>query len=158
RRAGPVVAAVGALQLGVAGEEVGVVVHAFPGRVVPTFLAAWHDTPFREGPFLDGSYVGRYVDEDPVHEVDPGQVGRDRLALDVDVVANGRNVGVDAEKRERAGVLRHVVPTEGWIAVLREHDVLVGIRNGEGVLPGDALAVGEVGAGELHAPTLLRLR
>src|SRR4051812_19111117 len=89
-----VVAAVGALHVRVAGEEVGVAVDPSDPMVgLARGLAADHDL-LRARPLGKLGRVGGDVDQQPVREVGAIGVLGDRLAVLVGVGGVGRNVGV----------------------------------------------------------------
>jgi hypothetical protein len=73
---------------------------------------ATHREALAEGAGSDRAGARRQVDQQPVEEVDPRQVGRHFAAGLVDVVALARHVEVVADQGQRAGAVRQVAPRE----------------------------------------------
>jgi hypothetical protein len=84
------------------------------------------------------------VDQYPMEEVDPGQIGGNNPPFLVDVVGPTGHVGIMADNDEGLRTRRDVAPSEMRIAVLRESNMVGRVNDGKGVLARNTLSCLEV--------------
>lgn len=84
------------------------------------------------------------VDQYPMEEVDPGQIGGNNPPFLVDVVGPTGHVGIMADNDEGLRTRRDVAPSEMRIAVLRESNMVGRVNDGKGVLARNTLSFLEV--------------
>ena len=145
-----VVAEVRAGHRGVSGKPTGVVVEALPCAVQrggPRLAARGESA--RELALGNLRHRGWKIDQHPVEEVDPWQVGRHFPVGLVDIVAAAGHVEVVADQRQRAGARRQVAPSQVRIDVVRKTHALAGQAAG-GVALRDGFAIGPAVAPESH--------
>jgi len=124
-RTGTIVPGVGAVHVGIARQELGVIVHAADTDGAGPRLLALGNHAIAVFAFRNPGGAGRHINQQPVEKIDPRDVPVNRLAFLVYIIRNARHVRIKHHHHEAFRALGRTVPDNFGVPVGTEAHVVI---------------------------------